>query len=106
MNMGRFVGIVGEIVQHLPFAISMVERFLGGNNGAAKKVAAAKEVIEFVTEISERNPDDEWNDVNGLELQGLLAALEDEEVFTDKIMAVNDSIVELVNYINSKTPTE
>jgi hypothetical protein len=102
--MGGFVNIVGRIVEHIPFALTMVERFLGPSNGAAKKVAAANEILEFVNELIKQNPADEWSDVEPLDHAALIAALEDEEEFVEHITNVNDSVVALVNYVNSKRP--
>jgi len=104
--MGSFVGIVGRIIEHVPFAISMVERFVGKGGKAAKKLSAANEILEFVGELVKENPVDEWEEVDALAIEGLVAALEDEKVFVAKISAVNDAVVDLVNYINSKTPVE
>ena len=101
-----FLGVVSLIIQHVPFAINTVERFLGKGSGAGKKLAAANEIVEFVGELINDDPTDEWEGVDPLALEGLAAALEDEKVFVAKISAVNDAVVDLVNYINSKTPKE
>lgn len=101
-----FLGVVGRILEHIPFAISIAERMMGGGKGTAKKAAAAREIVEFISELVERNPLDEWEEVSGLEIDGLIAALQDEKVFTDKLTAVNDAVVDLVNYINGKMPKE
>ena len=101
-----FLGVVGLIVEHVPFAIDMAQRFFGKSNGAAKKLAAGKEVIEFVGELVAKDPLDEWSEVDALDVKALLAAIEDEEEFVKKITDVNDAIVALANYIASKTPVE
>jgi len=100
--MSRFVGIAGKIIEHLPFAISMVERFLGSGSGPAKKVAVGREVLEFVAELVRDDPTSEWSDVTEVEQGALLAALADEKEFVSKISDVNDAVVALVNFINSK----
>jgi len=104
--MGKFVGIAGRIIEHLPFAINLVERFMGKGSGAAKQVAVGREVLEFVAELIRDNPADEWSDVTPIERGTLLNALEDEKEFVSKISDVNDSIVALVNYVNSKAKSE
>jgi len=101
--MGKFVSIVGKILGHLPFAISMVERFFGKGNGAAKKVAVGKEVLEFVAELVRDDPTSEWSEVSEVDQAALLAALADEKEFVSKISDVNDAIVALVNFVNSKS---
>jgi len=106
INPMKFVGVVGKILEHVPFAISMVERFLGKGGVHVKKLAASKEIIEFAKELLDNDPADEWAEVQGLDYDMLFAALEDEEQFVKHIMAVNDSVVSLVNYINSKAPQE
>ncbi len=101
-----FLKIVSLIVEHVPFAIDMAQRFLGKNNGAAKKLAAGKEIIEFVGELVQHDPLSEWSDVEEVDVKTLLAALEDEEEFVSKIHAVNDAIVQLANYVASKKPAD
>lgn len=101
--MGRFVGIVGKIIEHLPVAISTVERFLGRGNGASKRLAVGREVLEFVAELVRDDPTSKWTELTEVDQASLLAALADEKEFVSKISDVNDAIVSLVNYVNSKS---
>ena len=100
----KFVGIVSQILSQVPFAISMVERFLGSDSGAKKQLAASREVIEFIHELVKEDPADEWSEVEAVDLQSLMNALEDEEGLAAKVMGVNDAVVELVNFINAHSP--
>jgi len=100
----QFVGVVSQILSQVPFAISMVERFLGSDSGARKQLSAGREVIEFIRELVKQNPADEWAEVDAPELKSLLNALEDEEGLTKRVVAVNDAVVELVNFINAHQP--
>ncbi len=102
----KFIGIIGRILEHIPFAIKMAERFLGKDNGASKQLAASKEIVEFVSELIDRDPLDDWSDIGVVDYNMLVAALKDEKEFVKHIMAVNDSVVGLVNYVNSKAPQE
>ncbi len=96
-----FTGVVGKILEFAPMIIDIVERLLGANEGVKKRAAAAKEVIEFVRELVEKGDDFGDFDELNLDAKAILLALEDEEVFVEKIAALNDAIVDLTNYVNS-----
>lgn len=102
LGLGKFTGIVGAILKFAPMAIDVVERLFNGDGAAKKKAAAAKEVLELVRELIDRAGEfggfDEEFDVDPA---AVLRALEDEDVFVDKIAALNDAVVDLSNYINS-----
>lgn len=102
LGLGKFTGIVGKILEFAPIAIDIVERILGPGEGAQKSTKAAKEVVEFVGELvgsaGEFGGFDEDLDVDPA---AVLRAMEDEEAFTAKIVALNDAVVGLTNYINS-----
>lgn len=102
LGLGKFTGIVGQIIKFAPIAIDIVERLFGDKGGATKKAAAAKEVLELVRELINRGEEfgglDEDFDIDPA---AVLRALEDEEVFVGKIANLNDAIVDLSNYINS-----
>ena len=100
-GLGKFTGIVGKILEFSPVAIDIVERLFGSGDGPLKKLKAGKEVFEFVRELIEnRDEFDSFEDLD-IDVGAVLRALEDEEVFVNKIEAVNDAIVDLANYVNS-----
>lgn len=102
LGLGKFTGIVGKIIEFAPIAIDVVERLFGRGDGAKKKAAAAKEVLEFVRELLDRGEEfGGFDEELQLDPDAVLLALEDEGQFVDKIVALNDAIVDLTNYVNS-----
>lgn len=107
LGLGKFTGIVAKVLEFAPMVIDVVERLFGRGEGTAKKAAAAKEVLEFVRELADR--DDEFTGLDGelnVNANAVLRALEDEEEFVNRIVALNDAIVALTNFINAHADDE
>lgn len=92
-----FVGIVKLVLQYAPVAIDTVERIIGGGKGADKRVAAAKEVIELISEGL--GVDYGWEDVDFANVD-YFQAVKDEKEFIEKVATLNDAAVALVNYVS------
>ena len=98
----KFAGIAKAVLEYAPIAIEMVERILGAGRGPDKRVAAAKETVEFLLEAIENGDFDLYGSLEGVDPELLFKAAQDEEAFVEKIAAVNDAVINLVNFVNSK----
>jgi hypothetical protein len=99
--MGLGLGsIVAVLIDQAPGIIALVGRLLGDSDGPSKRAAAAKELFEAVKLAL----DEDWQlaDLGELNSKKLLKAIEDEEVFVEKLANVNDAIYEFSKYIENQ----
>lgn len=101
MPFGIGLSAIGSfILGYAPDIIDTVGRLLAGRSGADKRLAAAKELFEVV----KAGLDEEWNigDLGDLNANKLLKAMEDEDVFVEKLANVNDAIYQFTKYVNEQ----
>ena len=101
MPFGIGLAAIGKfIIGYAPDIIDTVGRLLAGRSGAEKRLGAAKELFEVVRAGLE----EEWNisDLGDLNASKLFKAMEDEEVFVERLAAVNDAIYQFTKYVNEQ----